>query len=292
MSSLPPHWSPTQSEMFAMCPERYRRRYVEGEVIAPGIALLRGSSVHKGAEINLKHKREHKVLLPLPAVLDAVRDEFEARWQGGVKLTPEESAIGMSATKGAAIDESVRAAQFHHEEIAPILRPALVEAKAETVVAGLPRPLLGFIDVVEEDGGIGDLKVTGKTPSDEAAANSVQLKHYALAYKIAKGKPSPRQRLDFLVSLKRGPKYVPVTTQNGPDDFARLLARYAAQMGAIDAGRFPPATPGAWWCSEKWCGFYQTCPYVRSPVSVVVPAAGSGAFEENIGEREEDESAE
>lgn len=290
MSSLPPHWSPTQSEMFAMCPERYRRRYVEGEKIPPGIALIRGSAVHKGAEVNLKHKRDNGTLLDQGAVLDAVREEFESRWQGGVLLTPEESVVGVTVTKGEAIDETISAAQFHHEHVAPIILPKYVEAKVETTVEGLPRPLLGFVDVIEPDGAINDLKISGKTPSEDMAANSVQLKHYALAYRAATGQPSPVQRLDYVVPLKRGTKHVRVQTRNGPDDIARLLHRYMTQMTAILGGTFPPATPGAWWCSEKWCGYFRTCRYARNPVTVAVTCGGD--MKEHQGEREEDESAE
>lgn len=284
--SLPPHWSPTQSEMFAMCPERYRRRYVEGEKIPPGIALIRGSAVHKGAEVNLKHKRDNGVLLAEDAVLAAARDEFEARWQGGVLLTPEESSAGVAVTKGEAIDQTVNAARFHSEFVAPLILPKYVEAKVETKVDGLPRPLLGYVDVIETNGQLNDLKVSGKTPSEDMASSSVQLKHYALAYRAATGTDSPVQRLDYIVPLKKGTKHVRVETHNGPDDAARLIHRYSVQMEAIQHGAFPPATFGAWWCSEKWCGYFGTCRYARNPVTVTVAVGGD--MKEHQGEREED----
>jgi hypothetical protein len=42
--------------MFQRCGEQYRRRYLENEIIPPGISARIGSGVHKAAEINFRAK--------------------------------------------------------------------------------------------------------------------------------------------------------------------------------------------------------------------------------------------
>jgi len=35
-------------------------------------------------------------------------------------------------------------------------------------------------------------------------------------------------------------------------------------LAAIKTGIFPPTNPDSWWCSEKWCGYWDdVCPFGR-----------------------------
>lgn len=286
--TAPRHFSPTQSNLFAKCPEAYRRRYIEGEIIPPGFALVRGSAAHRGVEHTLRTKREKGVLPPLGDVLDAVRDEANARWQGGVLLTPEETAEGHTNVKGRVIDEAITGATLYHGTVAPNVAPHYIEAKLTADVSGLSRPLLGYADVITKQDGIRDTKFVSKTPDEDAAARSVQLTWYAFSYKVATGIESPVQVLDHIVLLKRGAKHEPRAVQNTRNDFPRLIRRIESQLLAIDAGTFPPAVPDAWWCSPRWCGYHATCPYVRRGGMVSVGAVAPPITEVTDGSREAD----
>ena len=62
-----------------MCPERYRRRYVNQEIVPPGISLIRGTSVHKGAEHNHRQKIKSHIDLKKKEILEIVDAEFDNR---------------------------------------------------------------------------------------------------------------------------------------------------------------------------------------------------------------------
>ena len=88
--------------MFFRCPEQFRRRYLEGEIIPPGIAAAIGKSVHKAAEENHKHKLLKEEDLPKDYLQDFARDTYVKIVENeGVYLAPEEldQAISDNDTK-------------------------------------------------------------------------------------------------------------------------------------------------------------------------------------------------
>src|SRR5580700_2286114 len=79
-----PFLSPTQLEMFSRCGEQYRRRYIEHEIIPPGIAMAKGKGFHAGAEHNMRQKLETGVDLSVAEIVDVAVTSFEAETSGGI----------------------------------------------------------------------------------------------------------------------------------------------------------------------------------------------------------------
>lgn len=75
------HISASQLVTFARCPEQWRRRYIEGDIIPPGIAALRGSGVHKGAETAMRSKIETHANMRPAEVVDIAVAGFDARYE-------------------------------------------------------------------------------------------------------------------------------------------------------------------------------------------------------------------
>jgi hypothetical protein len=45
-------------------------------------------------------------------------------------------------------------------------------------------------------------------------------------------------------------------------DIEQLKGRMALTLAAIQTGVFPPTNPDNWWCSERWCGYWDgICPF-------------------------------
>jgi hypothetical protein len=65
-------------------------------------------------------------------------------------------------------------------------------------------------------------------------------------------------------------------TNQTPDDQARVVIRSQEAIAGIEAGFFPPASSGGWWCSPKMCGYWPTCPYVRGGSVITVPGVNDG----------------
>jgi hypothetical protein len=257
------HYSPSQINMFTRCGEQYRRRYVENERLAPGVAALRGTAVHEGARLNFTQKLDTRADLPASEIVDAAAEKFRAEASGEVAFTEEERAQGIKATIGQALDETVRYAQAHAEQQAPDYQPVLIEERVE-IATGIPgRSLMGVLDLADEHDDIVDLKTKGRTPPQSDVDTSLQLTTYHALFRAKMKRPPRRILHDVLVGLKGGVKRVVLETQRTDADFAALAARIVTIDAAIKAGNFIPAAPDSWACSRNWCGFYQTCKYVN-----------------------------
>lgn len=261
--TAPRHLSPTQIDTYCRCPEAYRRRYVEGEKIPPGIALLKGKGFHAGAETNMRQKIDSHEDLPASDIVDASVASFEAEMQGGFALSTDEAFRGAKVVLGEAKDSLVSLAKAHAEQQAPEYQPVMVEERVEIELTP-ERSLVGVIDLADDKGRVVDFKTAGKSKSQSEADASIQLTTYAAAYHVHQGEPPSLVQLDVLVSGKKGVKRQVLESRRGVADFTALANRINAVAAAIDAGIFPPAPPGAWQCSPRWCGYWNSCAYINS----------------------------
>jgi len=253
------HWSHLAT--FMRCAEQYYRRYILGQKIAPGIALIIGSSTHKSIESNMKNYIMTGELLPLEAILDIARDSVMHRWgDEGVTLMPEEKKKGEKKVRADAIDMAVGLSALHRKELAPTIKPTHVERPWKVMIKGYPYDLAGTIDLMEKDLLI-DTKTAARTPPDSQIHSDHQLTVYAMAANVIDHK-IPKLRKDFLIKTK-APKVVQHTSTRDEKDFEVVLRRIETLSLAIQAGIFPPADPTSWICSERFCGYYGTCKYIR-----------------------------
>lgn len=251
-----------QLDMLSKCGLLYEFVYVKGQKAPPGIALHIGTGTHAGANVNLRSKIETGQLLPVEAVQEAARKGFIAAWdKDGCKLEAEEKLIGVDLVKGAAIDQVTRLAALHAVELAPKLNPVKAEETWRLDLKGYPVDLVGTTDLKEADGKVRDLKTSGKSPDKTDADDSEQLTIYALAERTLAGQTGDVQvALDVLVKNKT-PKIVTLNSHRTDDDFREVLERVGRAVRVIETGSFYPANPQSWWCSQKWCGFYDRCPH-------------------------------
>ncbi len=257
-----PHVSPTQIELIAKCPEAYRRRYIEGEIIPPGIAALKGTGVHAGAAHNFTQKIETFTDLPKAEIAEAAVTAYEAATHDSYQLTDEERARGKKIVLAEAKDQIALLAEIHAEQQAPDYQPRFVEQRVTIPLPGASHDLLGIIDLTDDQDRVTDFKTAGKKKPQEDADGSVQLTVYAAAHKVLTGVLPKEVRLDVLTTTKSPARQV-LRSSRDMVDFGSLAARINTMLKLIDAGIFPPTTPGAWWCGAKWCGYYSTCPYVQ-----------------------------
>lgn len=257
------HISPTQLNMYFKCGESYRRRYVEGHKIPPSVSMCAGGAVHKGAEVNYRAKLITAEDLPVEQVLDATADEFDARIRDGVRLLPEEATVGQEIVLGKGKDSAVRMAALHRKMLAPTVQPALVEQRIEIKVPGLGPSLLGIVDLATKDRIVVDLKTGSKALSADAVHRSLQLTCYDVAYEALTGERPAGLMIHEVVDTET-PTARPIPTTRDDRDRLVLANHLQAFERGVSAGVFPPAAPGSWWCSLKWCGFAPTCPYFPS----------------------------
>jgi hypothetical protein len=260
---MKPHISHTQLDMFWRCGEQYRRRYVEGERLPPGIAIMLGGGVHKGAEHNFRQKIESRRDLPANEIVDAAVAGFEADFAGGFSLTDDEADRGIKAVLGEAKDKLVQLALCHAVEQAPDYQPVAVEHATRIVFPAATHDLLAITDLRDDVRRVTDFKTAARKMPEDAVHTSVQLTIYAAAFQVDTGSPPQEVRLDVVTKTKT-PQRQLLRSERTRADMQALLNRVNVTLATINAGNFPPASPGSWVCSPKWCGYWATCPFVNS----------------------------
>lgn len=265
-SQQKPHISPSQINMIAMCPESYRRRYIEKEIIPPGIAMLRGRGLHTSAQTNMEQKLTSREDLPAADIVDCAVQSFDTEIAGGYSLNPEESSRGARVVIGEAKDDLARMAGVHASDQAPHYQPQYVEQKIRIQLDG-PRDLLGIIDLADEAKRIIDFKTAKKKKSQSDADSSIQLTTYGIAYRAVTGHEPRSYILDTAVATKTKAYRSELYTHREPADLQALANRIDAVCRLIEAGTFPPCDPNHWKCSPAWCGYFSTCPFTRAGCS-------------------------
>lgn len=268
-----PHLSPTQLEMFGRCPRQYAYRYVDGLIVPPGIALLVGGGLHKGAEHNFRQKIDSHQDLPTGQIVEAAVAGFEAQQAAGYLLSPDEESRGIATVLGEAKDQVATLATVHAQRQAPDYQPVAVEHATRITLVAATHDLLGITDLRDDKRRVTDLKTAARKMSPTAADANLQLTIYAAAQIVDTGEPPSEVRLDVITKTKKPDRQV-ITSHRDRRDFAALVNRINYVLAAIHAGTFPPCNTGAWQCSPRWCGFFNQCDCVNSERRIAAESNG------------------
>ena len=253
-----PFISQSMIGQFYRCPEQFRRRWIDKEIIPPGIAARRGTAVHKAAAVNHLQKIVSMTDLPLGDLQDAARDEYVRVVKEGIFI-PKEEAPAAKKLIGAGLDSAVSLTEVYHRDLAPQIQPIMAEER-QIIDVGLPVELQGTIDVVTDSRWLPDMKTAAKSKSINEAHNSLQLTFYSGLYYSKFGHWPEKLSLEILVATK-DPKLQSLETTRGMDDWQQLLARIQLMLAQIETGLFPPCDPGSWICSPQWCGYFSSCKF-------------------------------
>lgn len=251
------HWSASQIQMGIRCMEQYRRVYIEGERRAPGMAAFVGSGVHVGVAENYSQKIESHVDLPPSQTADAAVAGFDQRLlDDDIRTDTAEACDGR--------DQTAQLAMFAGSQVMPQHQPAMVEKRFELSVPGLKKKILGFIDMADVQGIVHDTKTAARKKTQREADHSIQLSIYHVAHRALTGEYPEKMVLDVILK-KSPPEHQQVTTTRTPADLSALAHRIDTMAKTIDAGIFQGADPvNDWHCSQKFCGFWNDCPFVAS----------------------------
>ena len=253
------HISYTQLNMLTRCGEQYRRRYIEGEVIPPSAALVRGRSCHKANEKNFKQKVETDTDLPKDEVLSAFSDEWESG-RYGIAWTEEELGTDSPSTaEGRWKDSGVRLLSVYHEEQSPLVHPVTVEDPFRVEFHGSFPALTGIVDRITREGIIEDDKFVSKSPSAGDIETDLQMTVYDLGHRVKYGNPPKGLCKRFAVDTKVAKTVYQVTVPRENEVIDRLLFRTERALDAVAKGVFLPPPSGSWWCSKRFCGYWTTC---------------------------------
>lgn len=254
--------SASQIGMFLRCGESFRRRYIDGDIIPPGIALLKGSATHTGIEKNNRQKIESHVDLKKSDIVDISVSALEAKIEkDGLELNEEEKTTGKDKVIGEAKDDVVSLAGLYADEVAPGTQP--VSCEKEIIIPFGGQTLKGYIDCIDDKKRVRDYKTSGRAKQQKELESSLQMGIYTIAYEQENGELPAGICYDVLINTKK-PKYQLIEIQPQINVYSRIQAVVEAVAHGISAGVFLPPAEGSWVCDKKWCGFYNTCKFVQN----------------------------
>lgn len=240
--------------LYCHCQEAFRRRYIEGEIIPPAIAMAVGTGVHKAAEINHKQKINSGLDMRLDEILDAAADGFQEEVeQNGVYFTG--STQELYKELGKAQDLSVNMAALYGKKIAPQIMPVAAELKIEAQHPDLPIPFSGTIDVVTDNQSIIDLKTARVKWRSGKEHETVQPEIYR--FMLHKNYGHDYQFGFHVMAYDGETQYIPIKNSN--QEMGYVVGIVKAMLNSIKSGCYMPAVPGHWICQPAYCGYHASC---------------------------------
>jgi len=243
--------SVSQIQSYLACPLKYRFQYVD-ELEKPfrSAALAFGTSVHAGVE----HFHRERMAGRVPD-LGRILSIFEADWYAA-NLAP--LVFAEKDSPESLRNTGRRMLQLYVEKNRDNVAKA-VEAEFTIDVVDpetgedLDVALRGYIDLLEEDGTLVDLKTAARAVSQADLERHLQLSVYALVHYLHEGL-IPRLRLDVLLKTKveRFERYQTARALEDLSWTAQLIRSVAL---AIERQAFPPNP--SWKCGE--CEFLVHC---------------------------------
>jgi RecB family exonuclease len=234
--------SPSQCKTFLQCSARWYLKYVEQlpDVCTGNLAL--GRAVHAAVAQHFRYRQTNGRIPPFAEILEtygeAIRRELET-----AELRDDEDAEELAAT-------GARCVEAYLTQAAPAITPALVEHPVTGEIGGVR--VRGYVDLMDVDGRIIDLKTASKKPAAITADYKLQLAMYVMTTPGATS-----ARLDTITKQKT-PQWVPqsYTLDDGERRYVETLLPIL-QDGMKD-GRYWPSRDHNL-CSRKYCPFWRAC---------------------------------
>ena len=195
--------SPSSIRTYERCPYMYHLRYNERIRTPSTAAQLLGRAVHTVIEMYYKQKRSGGDVLDCEAAFDVLDDALDATLheldEAGRAEIEDMRELGYDLV------------EYYVVEVAPHIRPHLIEERFAFSVPGVDVPIVGYVDLVDQDGTVIDHKTSSSPFSPDYLAHDVQLLTYSLGYNAlrlgARQRPGqlplinllPPVRLDVLI---------------------------------------------------------------------------------------------
>lgn len=294
--------------LYLKCPLKFRRRYFDHDYEPVSPALIVGHAVGRAEGTSYQTVITDRYRPTTGDVLDVYSDEFDLKVE---EETGRAGVDWEGERRGRVKDSGAQVLKVYHRDVAPKVRPVAVERKFEIALPHVDWTFTGYIDLeaaigrvlgvddfkarshtkgpVNREEADGDLQATGylfakraEEDFDEEDALAALAEHRERAEAYLRGEIPPRRfRYHNLVRPRVGaalPRDVVITettrTDEQLDSFLALLYNVAAEIEwRYESDVWTGAPPGAWWCSERWCGFWHSCPFggAHRPAQVFKP---------------------
>ena len=254
--------SPSGFGTYRRCPRQFEYSYVQGIISPPGISMVKGKAIHKGAEVVHQHTIDHQKPMPLEEATQRVSDYFDDE-----KKDVEDWE---DTTAGDVKDNTLANFNAYYIAAVPLIRPVAVEKPFAQRIGTVPmRGVMDLIDTAPGEYSIGDdpeqpppavevvsdLKTARAKWSEDKVNRHPQLTIYAIV------EDTEFVRVDLLLDQKRGCKYSPLRALRDVNEKRVLVEDVEEVVYLIKKGFFPRCDPvlTSWVCTPRFCGYYARC---------------------------------
>jgi RecB family exonuclease len=267
------HLSPAAIGTFARCPEQFRRRYLLGQKERPAAAMLWGSADHKAHERNFRQKIDSYEDISEDDVKLAFAEEFDQgidAFGGLAEITWKEDE-----KPGDIKDRGVALVGAYHRTVSPTIQPRGVEEKIVHEVAGIPVPIIGYIDLravpagAMASGSALERIIDGKTAARAEKNVKPQWRMQGRIYQAATGLPvewhvKAKGKLPAVYTAQTDPGLRMEWSRKAVEATERRLRGLVSQLLHMIATfgpdePWPSSAPDSWSNVCGYCGFRPTC---------------------------------
>lgn len=261
MATFPlPRISPTQIRAYQRCPLAYRYRFIDGLEAPPSPSSLLGHALHAAIEANYRSKRRTRSDL----ALSELHDTFDRVWEEGLPAEGDDARAPRAEFESTR-EEGYKILEFYRAQVAPSIRPHLIEHRFNLKLPGVPVPVAGQVDLIDQEGTVIDHKSSAHPYPQDYLDTDVQLFCYSAGYgvfrlgvKLKAGELPPAAmlppaRMDIVI---RGPEPAlqRLNKRYNRPDLERLLGIVHDVAGAIGKGEYRP-----FWQIEERENPWRTC---------------------------------
>lgn len=272
--------SPSSIRTYERCHYMYHLRYTERIRVPSTTAQLLGRAVHTVFEAYYKAKRDGKSL-DSEAAFDVLDDALDAT----LHELDEEGRSELEDLRELGYD----LVEYYLEEIAPLIRPHLIEERFSFNVLGVDIPIVGYVDLVDQEGTVIDHKTASSPFPADYLPNDIQLLTYSLGYNAlrlgARQRPGqlplihmlPPVRLDVLIKGEEI-AYQRLDFRYEQEHVEAYVARVNSAAAGIRSADFRPfwqiKQPDPEVCN--YCDFNSVCTY-RLPIPATSADEATGS---------------
>lgn len=243
LASLTPLLSPTQVRCFMDCHARWWFKYHLKHPDPPNGNLALGRAVHWALTQNFAQKAETYEDLPYSGVAALFRQAW-ALERDQAEFRDDEDPSQLAHLGEALVMKYL-------DEVAPAIEPDAVELRVEGEIGGVK--VQGFIDVLDVEGRIIDIKTAKASPSGVEPMHRFQVATYRQLTPAASGKG----RIDTLVKTKT-PKIVLQSFEVTDNDVRATQTIYARARQAMQSEFYMPNRQSMF-CSRRCCAYWRDC---------------------------------
>ena len=256
MKTLPiEHLSYSSISLFLTCGKAWKYRYIDKVQAAPSPNLIIGSCVHDTVE---KIVGDHSLGIDCEDITVVAHQIIANRLENedGINNTPEAENVRnevLRIVEAPLIKSAVNLLRAKVDENGP-----MIERKVTLEVPEVDVPIIGYIDIILDDGTPADFKTATRSWTLEKAQSELQPVFY-LGAMGQMGMPV-NWKFQHLVMIKnKVPKFQMFEHEHKAIEVFRLCENVQKVWKSMNEGTFLPDAPGSWKCSPKVCEYWNIC---------------------------------